>query len=502
MIRTFALLLSLTLALGAAPSKDTAVAPGIEEGPLKPALEAFQNGKYKEAVEIAQALADKDDPNALFLLGFATETGQGVEQSRDKALDYYEKAGKAGHEEAPYRRALILLNSQNEPDRQLGRKSLEEAGKTDKGAASRILGEAWLRGLLSDEPDPDQAIKSWSAAADAGDSDSMILLARLRSGAFGYPDKVDDKAAIDLYRKAAENSDQRAYLPLGSTLLNGEESIRNEEEGRKWLAKAIELGLIDAYLALGDHEENVRKNDKSAFTTYLNGANAGQLECIFRTGIFFFNGKGVDASPTMGLEWLNKAAKAGHPRAAFELATLLSKEKEPELAAVYSHLILAAEGGLPQAMNELGLFYLTGSLGAADKRAAVSWFTDAAKAGFAPSQHNLATLFEGGIGIAINLQNAGELYTLAANQGHMEATAALARLHAQGKGIKQNLPKAWALAKLAKDRGDEKTQELIDEIEKIMSAEAKAEGEKLYKNYSEDEPKGAETKAEDKAKTE
>ncbi|MGB6222167.1 tetratricopeptide repeat protein [Haloferula sp.] len=489
MTRCFPVLFSLVLTFGATLAQDTSVAPSIEEGPLKPALEAFQKGQHQEAIKIATPLAEEGDQDALFLLGFAAETGQGVEASREKALDYYQKAAKAGHQEASYRRALILLNSPIEADRQLGRESLEEAAKTDKGAASRILGEAWLRGLLSEKPDPDKALEWWTGAAEAGDSDSLILLARFRSGAFGYPDKVDAEEAIKLYRKAAENKDQRAFLPLGSMLLNGAESIRQPEEGRKWLNKGIELGMIDAYLALGDFEENVTKDDKAAFKTYLNGANAGQLECMLRTGIFFFNGKGVDASPTMGLEWLNKASTAGHPRAALELATLLSKEKEPNIAAIYSQLLIAAEGGLPQAMNELALFYLSGNFGAADKKAAAAWFTDAAKAGFAPAQHNLATLFEGGIGVAFNFANAGELYTLAANQGHAEAATALARMNAQGKGTEQNIPKAWALAKIGVDRGDEAAKELLTQIEALLSPESKSQADAIYKELTKDQPK-------------
>ena len=503
---TFAILLCFTATLGAASllhspqseleagfrpysKKDLgSVNPDDEKGPMKPALIAFHSGQYEKAFELARALAKENDPSAYFLLGYAAETGTGVEQSIDKALDYYQKAGKSGHKDASYRRALILVNSEDASKRQLGKKSLEEIAKTDTGVANRLLGEAWLRNAFSEKPNPDKVIESWSAAVKAGDSDSLILLARLRSGNYGFPDHVDPKAALQLYSKAAEEGDERAYLLLGSLLLNGLESARNEIEGRKWLNKAIGLFQIDAYLALGDYEQFVKKDDKAAFKTYLNGAIVGQLECAFRAGIFLYTGKGVDINTSEGAEWLNKAADAGHPHAAFELFTLLSNENDPDMAVMYSRLIIAAEGGLPQGMDKLALFYITGSLGAVDYKAAVSWYTDAAKAGYAPSQYNLASLFERGVGVNVNFQNAGNLYTLAANQGHAEATTALARLHVQGKGVKQDVSKSWALAKLAKERGDQQAQKLISEIEKILTPKAKVQGEQIYKKLSNEVP--------------
>src|SRR5690606_17431834 len=163
---------------------------------------AFREGRHAAGVDLARPIAEKGNADALFLLGFAAETGQGITTSRADALEYYKKSAAAGHKEALYRRALILLNSQDGKERPDGREALESAAKSDPANAGRILGEAWLRGLLGEKPDHEKAAQWWKTASDAGDTPSILLLARLREGAFGGDGPADPKAALDLYRKA------------------------------------------------------------------------------------------------------------------------------------------------------------------------------------------------------------------------------------------------------------------------------------------------------------
>lgn len=490
------LLLALSLAtVVAAPAAvslgtDAPVAqPTAADGPAKAALDAFREGRHSIGVDLAKPLAEKGNADALFLLGFAAETGQGLPASRDAALESYQKAAAAGHKDATYRRALILLNSKEEADRQQGREALESAAKTDAANAGRILGEAWLRGLLSEKPDFDKAAEWWNKASEAGDTPSIQLLARLYEGAFGFTDKVDTKRSLDLYRKAAGLGDESALIPLGSRLLNGDEKLRNEKEGREWLGKAIEKKQFAAYLALGDFEENVKKSDKAALAQYMKGAEAEQADCLLRVAAFHLDGKTVEKSEEKGREWLKKAVEAGNPLAALEMASRIAKDKEPDLLGAYKFLLSAANAGLPVAQNELGLLYVSGNLGLSDPAAGVAWFTTAAKGGFAAAQNNLGTLYERGMGVPVDFNNAGQLYMLAANQGHAAATTGLARLHAAGQGTDQNLPKAWALASLAVERGDNEAKTLLGDLTSKLDdkqlAAAKKELEELKKPASE-----------------
>jgi TPR repeat protein len=503
------LLLALSLAtLTAAPAAvgaDAPVAPpAAADGPAKAALDAYREGRHSVGVELAKPLAGKGDADALFLLGFAAETGQGLAASRDAALENYQKAAAAGHKDATYRRALILLNSKEDKERQQGREALETAATTDPANAGRILGEAWLRGLLSEKPDFGKAAEWWNKASEAGDTPSILLLARYYEGAFGNPDKADPQRSLDLYRKAAGLGDENAFIPLGSRLLNGTEELRNEKEGREWLAKAIEKKQFAAHLALGDFEENVKKDDKAALAQYMKGAEEKQADCLLRVAAFHLEGRGgLEKSEEKGREGLAQAAEAGSAVAALEMASRLAKDEKPDLLGAYKYLLSAANAGLPVAQNELGLLYVSGNLGLSDPTAGVAWFTSAAKAGFAAAQNNLGTLYERGMGVPVDYNNAGQLFMLAANQGHAAATTGLARLHAAGQGTEPNLPKAWALASLAIERGDDEAKTLLGDLTSKLDDEqmaaARKELEELKKPAAEkpEEPKPEESKPEE-----
>ncbi len=480
-LRTFFCLTALAIAAeGAVTLAPDSPALSVDDSssPASEAIGLYRQGRTTAGVEAARPLAEAGDPDALFLLGFASESGNGTTRSRENALEFYRRAAEKGHLEANARRALILLNSDNADDRDAARKALESAVEKDPANAGRMLGEAWLRGLLSEEPDPAKAIEWWTTSSDAGDTTSLVLLARLHDGQFGFPDIKDEEKAIGFYRKAAGLGEAAAFLPLGSRLLNGSEEVRDEKEGRRWLDKAIENEQITAYLALGDYEENIGEDLAAAVDAYTKGADAGQPECMLRLARIHYGGDLGEADKEKGLEWLNKAAEAGHPQAHYELAGLLSQEEEPDRLKVYGHLVGAADGGIAAAQNELGLLYLAGGLGASDAPAAASWFTKAAKAGHPAARFNLATLFERGIGVDANINNAGELYSLAMGQGHAEATTALARLYGAGIGTDPNPVRAWALATLAVERGDEKAKDILGELSSSLTPELLGEAKK------------------------
>ena len=486
-----ALVLTLQAAVSLPPTNSAAV-PAEVTGPAKAAMEAFQAGRHSKAVELAQPLADQGNADALYLLGFAHESGQGAEASKEKALEFYRKAAAGKSKDAVYRLSFILLASDKEEERDQAREALETAAKDDPAVAARILGEAYLRGLLSAAPDPDKAILWWKRAADAGDVLSVLLIARFYEGQFGFPELKNPKEALVNYTKAAELDNAGAMAALGSRLLNGDEKNRDEKKGREWLKKAIAAKEYSAYLALGDYEENIKKNPKAALAEYERGKDAGQVDCMLRTADFYLEGKGVEKDTERGNALLRKAAEAGNPVANLRVAAqLLSAEKpvKADLLTGYAHLLAAANGNLTEAQNELGLLYLSGKLGVADSPAGVAWLTRAAQSGNAQAQNNLATLYERGIGgVAKNLDNAGQLYSLAANQGHGAATLALARLLNEGLGTKANPVKAWALATLAVERGDKEAEKLVKEIDGKLDEKQRAEAVKELENIKTGKP--------------
>lgn len=484
---------AFTVSVHAAVSlpSDTAASPAPNEGPAKEALEAFQAGRHAKAVDLAKPLAEKGNADALYLLGFASETGKGLDASREKALEYYRKAAAGKQTDAAYRLSFILLASEKEEERQQAREALETAAKDDPAVAGRILGEAYLRAGLSPTADPDKAVFWWKRAADAGDIPSIILLARFYDGQFGFPELKNSKDVIDNYGKAAGLGDGGAMVALASRLLSGDEKLRDEAKGRDWLKKAIAAKEFTAYLVLGDYQENIKKDMKAALAEYERGKDAGQIDCILRAADFYTLGKAGDKDPERGMALLQKAAEAGSPVASFRLAVDAFSSAKPDLLVGYKYLLAAANGNLGEAQNELGLLYLSGKIASADSPAGIAWLTRAAQGGNASAQNNLATLYERGAGgVTQNIENAGQLYSLAANQGNAAATLALARLVNEGVGTKADPVKAWALATLAQERGEKTAKQMVDEIadklDEAQKLEAKKQLEEIKSNKKKD----------------
>ncbi len=460
--------------------------------PAGKALDTFAAGEHEKAVGLAKPLADKGDPLALYIMGFAHETGQGVEASPVKAIEYYRKGADANHSDSIYRLASILMSSGQKDRVEEGRKLMEKQAAIDPAVSGRILGEAFLTGRLTGEPAPETAVSWWKKAADAGDVPSMFLLARFYDGQFGQPSFRDTKLAYDYFLKAAEKGDPVSMVAVGSRLLNSADIKRDEVKGTEWLKKAIENKEFTGHLALGDYLENEKKDLKGALSSYTLGAEAGQSDCMVRAAVFHLEGKGTDKDKARGIELLEKAAKAENAQAHLMLAALLLGEESPDLGKGYAHLLAASNGGLAQAQNELGLFYLSGKLGVADIPAAASWFTRSAQGGFAAAQNNLAALFERGAGVEQSFDKAGQLYSLAAQQGNASATLALARFHAAGAATKVNRELAWALATLAVERGEkENGAALIKEIEKEFTKEQLDAAKKELEKIKAEKPAGA-----------
>ena len=93
----------LAAAAGLAAS---AAAQDVQSG-----IQAWQSGRYDEAVREWRPLADRGDADAQFNLGHAYRLGRGVPQNLNLAEQWYERAARAGHVEAQAMYGLILFQN-------------------------------------------------------------------------------------------------------------------------------------------------------------------------------------------------------------------------------------------------------------------------------------------------------------------------------------------------------------------------------------------------------
>ena len=440
--------------------------PEKAESAISAARRAFEGGAHAEAVKLALPLAEKGDADAIYLLGFAHETGQGAELSPKKAEEFYRKGLAKNHPDSAYRLAFMLLGGKDKARITEAQALLEKQALIEPAIAGRILGEAFLLGRFSGTPDPEKAILWWKKSADVGDIPSMLFLARFYDGQMGFPEKTDLEISTSYFEKAAAAGNTAAMVTVGARLLYGPEKGRDEKRGLDFLGKAIAANDAAAYQVRGNWQEIIKQDSKAALAEYERGAAANHLECMVQAAQYYLDGKGTKKDTQRGTDLLKKAAEGGNAQAHFFLAAQILKVEKADRIVGYGHLLAAANGGLPTAQNELGLFYLSGALGLADINSAVAWFTQAAKSNFPSAQNNLAALFERGTGVERNYATAAQLYTAAAQQGNAPATLALARFQAAGVAGAIDLPRAWALGKIAENRGEQNAAKFLETLEK------------------------------------
>ena len=141
-------------------------------------------------------------------------------------------------------------------------------------------------------------------------------------------------------------------------LLEGRGTEIQPEEGRVWLGKAAEAGMIDAQLAyarllvegIGGPEDH-----SGALAMYIRAAEAGSVPAMFSLGAMYGGGHEVEKDTSLARKWFAAAAEAGHPVAQLMMARYCAQgiagEVDREAALIWYRKSEAQ--GIVQASAEL-----------------------------------------------------------------------------------------------------------------------------------------------------
>src|SRR5262245_28209441 len=117
------------------------------------------------------------------------------------------------------------------------------------------------------------------------------------------------------------------------------------------------------------------------------------------------------------------------------------------------HLRVAADRGMAQAQNTIGLMYEQGQGVGVSRAEAAKWYRRAAESGYLPAAVNLALLYSGGgAGVAQDSAEAAKWLQFAAERGHATAQAMLGFAYASGRGVAADPVTAKMWLTLAADR--------------------------------------------------
>jgi localization factor PodJL len=142
-------------------------------------------------------------------------------------------------------------------------------------------------------------------------------------------------------------------------------------------------------------------------------------------------------------------------------------------------LSIAAKGGDPLALFEIGARFTEGRGVKNDFAEAAKWYKLAADKGFALAQYRLANFLEKGTGVAPNIAEAKRYYEMSANAGNASAMHNLAVIYASGKDGAQDYAKAVEWFTKAAEHGVSDSQFNLA----ILSARGNGTSQDLASSY-------------------
>ncbi|MBM4189948.1 MAG: SEL1-like repeat protein [Betaproteobacteria bacterium] len=321
----------------------------------------------------------------------------------------------------------------------------ERLGKQDE-AAEWYAGAA-LRGHAG------AAVPRLRSLSQAGSQAATVQLCELtRSGVLsGDPYRCYQEAmergivqARDKVTAMATDNDPRAQFILGKAYMDGPPNLQDPNLASHWLGKAMDRGLSEAGLALGDLQR--RRGDlPRGLATYRRAAEQGSQEALSRLAKLagmknlpatlmlaemHLAGPAAVKDEPRGWQYLRDAANLGDSGAILRMARY-SIERSDKSQGINWYSTAAAQGNL-EAMAMLKSLALAGELSAgkevtrllrarADEPALTLWLIEMAKQGDAQASLEAADRLLKGTGALVNPVEALILLRKAADLGDREA---------------------------------------------------------------------------------
>lgn len=178
-----------------------------------------------------------------------------------------------------------------------------------------------------------------------------------------------------------------------------------------------------------------RKDQKEAFRWYLLSARQGFPKAQNKIGNFYFAAGDYGTA----LEWFQKAAIAGDPKAQYNAGYICSHSEYGLVSKEMGRkwLELAADNDVAEAQLELGkcYYYGVGVMTYSYPTKAVEYFKRAADLGLVDACYYLGVCYYNGEGVQQNYSFARHFFEEAANSGHPDAQFYLCDCYANGKGV-------------------------------------------------------------------
>jgi TPR repeat protein len=172
------------------------------------------------------------------------------------------------------------------------------------------LGLLWARGIGTEGPNFQEALRWWKEGAKRGYSLSMNNIGLLYASGHGVKQSYDE--AYKWWEMSAEAGDAWAMNSIGDLYENGHGVEKSLSEALAWYRRAAEAGDGLGMYNLGHFYEEglgVPKDAKVALQWYEKAADQGVAVAMHKLGLMIAQGRGQPVDLAEGHAWLSVAAK-------------------------------------------------------------------------------------------------------------------------------------------------------------------------------------------------
>ncbi|KAJ8600528.1 hypothetical protein CTAYLR_010710, partial [Chrysophaeum taylorii] len=315
----------------------------------------YLSGRVADATSLrglalAHAAASLGDARAALMLATRYERGWGVAASKATAAWYARLAATTARAEfhTPGRQTRVEVDALSDARRD--KAEIAQRGEDDAMMAAQV------------------------SRAESGDVDALVATGDLLYwGGRGLA--RDHPRARRYFERAANAGHAHAQYLYASMLLRGEGGEADHGTAIQFLERAARSGSVRALNGLGyEYFYGHHHLPKNLSKAYLYFSEAARLEpdgdSLFNAAHCLHHGLGVSRDSDRAASFYEKAARAGHFDAAFELATL----KYPDESSLSYFMSCARAGWLANDLRDGFERYL-----AADYERALYWYAEASE---------------------------------------------------------------------------------------------------------------------------
>lgn len=263
-------------------------------------------------VDLFKYRAEEGNSDAQLRLGKCYYSGDGIEQDKEKALFWLEKAAGQSNVDAQLLLASIYMEGEKgiEQDETKGIYWLKEAASQGNVKAQLIIAQCYDEGS-GVAKDLNEAANWYRKAAEQGDADAQFELGLRYSLGSGVPHDI--QAAMNWLSKAAAQGEEQAKKMLDEfSEMEAQEKRIQDEQIRKQEEKERREER-----ARKEEERRKAEHEKALAAIDLNPTDPKDQH---KLGLRYMSGDVVDRDLELAAEWLQKAAESGYAPAQLDLA--------------------------------------------------------------------------------------------------------------------------------------------------------------------------------------